>query len=123
MIRRPPRSTLFPYTTLFRSQGCVDAAVEVTLAERRSDRLLDDAVAHGVGEHAFQAARRLDAYAPIVLGDEQQSSIVHALSAELPLIEDADRVLSDVLRLSRGHDEDGELRALGGLERDRKSVG
>src|SRR2546422_7718440 len=23
MIRRPPRSTLFPYTTLFRSQACV----------------------------------------------------------------------------------------------------
>src|SRR5689334_24814322 len=22
MIRRPPRSTLFPYTTLFRSMGC-----------------------------------------------------------------------------------------------------
>src|SRR3990167_9800113 len=22
MIRRPPRSTLFPYTTLFRSEGC-----------------------------------------------------------------------------------------------------
>src|SRR5260370_23648471 len=25
MIRRPPRSTLFPYTTLFRSQGTGDA--------------------------------------------------------------------------------------------------
>src|SRR5256885_5342840 len=25
MIRRPPRSTLFPYTTLFRSVGCADA--------------------------------------------------------------------------------------------------
>src|SRR3712207_8710832 len=25
MIRRPPRSTLFPYTTLFRSTGCVDS--------------------------------------------------------------------------------------------------
>src|SRR3712207_7326427 len=24
MIRRPPRSTLFPYTTLFRSSGSVD---------------------------------------------------------------------------------------------------
>src|SRR5256884_2064991 len=24
MIRRPPRSTLFPYTTLFRSYGCCD---------------------------------------------------------------------------------------------------
>src|SRR3712207_8333355 len=23
MIRRPPRSTLFPYTTLFRSGGCI----------------------------------------------------------------------------------------------------
>src|SRR2546430_7664452 len=27
MIRRPPRSTLFPYTTLFRSQGGRPAAV------------------------------------------------------------------------------------------------
>src|SRR2546422_6101943 len=25
MIRRPPRSTLFPYTTLFRSRGAADA--------------------------------------------------------------------------------------------------
>src|SRR2546429_5195266 len=25
MIRRPPRSTLFPYTTLFRSLGFIDA--------------------------------------------------------------------------------------------------
>src|SRR3712207_7475671 len=24
MIRRPPRSTLFPYTTLFRSQSCYE---------------------------------------------------------------------------------------------------
>src|SRR5438105_9612276 len=28
MIRRPPRSTLFPYTTLFRSAGMVDAGFE-----------------------------------------------------------------------------------------------
>src|SRR2546422_7582733 len=27
MIRRPPRSTLFPYTTLFRSPEAVDGAV------------------------------------------------------------------------------------------------
>ena len=26
MIRRPPRSTLFPYTTLFRSMGSIDPA-------------------------------------------------------------------------------------------------
>src|SRR2546429_1454674 len=28
MIRRPPRSTLFPYTTLFRSQGFFDIPVD-----------------------------------------------------------------------------------------------
>src|SRR3989454_4271035 len=32
MIRRPPRSTLFPYTTLFRSLGDPDAEVEVVAA-------------------------------------------------------------------------------------------
>src|SRR5260370_15430732 len=29
MIRRPPRSTLFPYTTLFRSGFCAGAAAQV----------------------------------------------------------------------------------------------
>src|SRR4051812_49997452 len=29
MIRRPPRSTLFPYTTLFRSDGAGELAVAV----------------------------------------------------------------------------------------------
>src|SRR5260221_3563915 len=29
MIRRPPRSTLFPYTTLFRSQAAVELLVEL----------------------------------------------------------------------------------------------
>src|SRR2546427_13215350 len=31
MIRRPPRSTLFPYTTLFRSTALLREAVETTL--------------------------------------------------------------------------------------------
>src|SRR5688572_9655855 len=38
MIRRPPRSTLFPYTTLFRSQAAVEPAgdgVDVEVLERR----------------------------------------------------------------------------------------
>src|SRR2546430_13318341 len=32
MIRRPPRSTLFPYTTLFRSAGCLDIDASVKAA-------------------------------------------------------------------------------------------
>src|SRR2546422_9486083 len=35
MIRRPPRSTLFPYTTLFRSQLPAERAERVELVARR----------------------------------------------------------------------------------------
>src|SRR2546430_1593242 len=38
MIRRPPRSTLFPYTTLFRSDGnAQDARCEVTVVTGSED--------------------------------------------------------------------------------------
>src|SRR3712207_7790518 len=40
MIRRPPRSTLFPYTTLFRSGAAVDAvAAEHPGVRRHLERL------------------------------------------------------------------------------------
>src|SRR5256885_10898071 len=35
MIRRPPRSTLFPYTTLFRSQMVFRRALRPALREKR----------------------------------------------------------------------------------------
>src|SRR5256885_12954004 len=37
MIRRPPRSTLFPYTTLFRSDRYLSAGCEVPAAVKRLD--------------------------------------------------------------------------------------
>src|SRR5262245_64775251 len=37
MIRRPPRSTLFPYTTLFRSQSVVRREEDVFAAARDED--------------------------------------------------------------------------------------
>src|SRR2546425_8416437 len=64
MIRRPPRSTLFPYTTLFRSIAGVILTVgmgvdsNVLIFERireewRSGKAVGAAVAGGVG-HAFK---------------------------------------------------------------------
>src|SRR3712207_8704821 len=47
MIRRPPRSTLFPYTTLFRS-GEVDDLLLVDL-ERPEPGALDGQGGHGTG--------------------------------------------------------------------------
>src|SRR2546427_7674290 len=37
MIRRPPRSTLFPYTTLFRSQVRHDTGEAITYVDRFSE--------------------------------------------------------------------------------------
>src|SRR2546422_5470780 len=54
MIRRPPRSTLFPYTTLFRSQG-----------DRRGQRQPAD---HGEREGSLQLAPRPDSE-----GEREQS--------------------------------------------------
>src|SRR2546429_5609830 len=64
MIRRPPRSTLFPYTTLFRSakvlhdnHGCVDRRVA------------------GIGDSALErGAKFLGQSRPAQQGDERQTS-------------------------------------------------
>src|SRR5688572_31174855 len=40
MIRRPPRSTLFPYTTLFRSRGEADLLFQVPLLRDAAKSLL-----------------------------------------------------------------------------------
>src|SRR3712207_7488461 len=51
MIRRPPRSTLFPYTTLFRSRrGALAVQRPVELRRRAVDlrgRRVHDAMTHG----------------------------------------------------------------------------
>src|SRR5256885_10563126 len=52
MIRRPPRSTLFPYTTLFRSRGEARERCVVGIAARAVEEL------HGA-THARLAERRL----------------------------------------------------------------
>src|SRR3712207_6905092 len=44
MIRRPPRSTLFPYTTLFRSDGIGDAVPPRDFSSSITDRTLAGAL-------------------------------------------------------------------------------
>src|SRR3712207_5842303 len=54
MIRRPPRSTLFPYTTLFRSDvglACLDAGHDVLRGERAD--ILDVPDVSAVGRAQF----------------------------------------------------------------------
>src|SRR5256885_13040167 len=62
MIRRPPRSTLFPYTTLFRSVDA-DAAVADRRRHRRQRRFIAPVHRHlrpFVGERADRKSTRLN---------------------------------------------------------------
>src|SRR3989440_3820589 len=45
MIRRPPRSTLFPYTTLFRSQSAHPVQMAVDVERRELDRPIETGIA------------------------------------------------------------------------------
>src|SRR3712207_2037803 len=99
MIRRPPRSTLFPYTTLFRSDG------HAGLGEDLPDRLL------AVGDRRLVEERDLleEAVEP-ALDDLRQRALGLALLArgrlgDLPLLGDdvlGDLVAGDVRRTHRG---------------------
>src|SRR2546429_2309760 len=57
MIRRPPRSTLFPYTTLFRSYGCNTDYLGVLRALQKKLRIRGSRVLiFGAGGSARAAA-------------------------------------------------------------------
>src|SRR2546430_9399251 len=64
MIRRPPRSTLFPYTTLFRSQGG-RVGVEVVDSDRGFDRI----------DERIEKGRRHDAVVVLCIRDRKSTRL------------------------------------------------
>src|SRR5258708_31315614 len=71
MIRRPPRSTLFPYTTLFRSSGGIRllAGAELEVLAQYCDARK----AHA-GRSAAQTVCRVRQRSPVVLRSEEHTS-------------------------------------------------
>src|SRR2546430_8282558 len=64
MIRRPPRSTLFPYTTLFRSQVHLQTAAQL---DRGSGVAFRDHVRHvGVGDRSEEHTSELQSQSNLV---------------------------------------------------------
>src|SRR2546430_8752402 len=85
MIRRPPRSTLFPYTTLFRSVGASksDAAGEADHEQPRAPgdaayALFENRATHGI-EHDVGAAPRSEEHTSEL---QSQSNLVCRLLLE-----------------------------------------
>src|SRR5688572_32382663 len=61
MIRRPPRSTLFPYTTLFRSQGI-------------SPRYIQDKISNALVSHQAQMEKTIN---PFMVMNELEEGLSH----------------------------------------------
>src|SRR2546428_5279193 len=85
MIRRPPRSTLFPYTTLFRSRGtpALTTGAGATARRRFADRGRSRAVR--LEEHTSELQSRSDLVCRLLLEKKytyrsMPPSLKHALS-------------------------------------------
>src|SRR5256885_4663842 len=84
MIRRPPRSTLFPYTTLFRSEQIVIARKGMIEADKP---LLKDLAANGVTVTQLTPAEReafVKATRPVYDKWKQQRSEEHTSELQSP---------------------------------------
>src|SRR2546422_9080796 len=90
MIRRPPRSTLFPYTTLFRSHegAAVRQADDAEVRLERGERIIGDLGARR-GDHREQCAlARVRLAQEADVGDELEHQLqppLLAVLARLPL--------------------------------------
>src|SRR5256885_9747950 len=89
MIRRPPRSTLFPYTTLFRSVGIgadvcegVVEGVEVLLRDDRDAGLLELLLSKGAVDRKstrLNSSHLVISYAVFCLKKKKKSTILYTV--------------------------------------------
>src|SRR2546422_7271075 len=79
MIRRPPRSTLFPYTTLFRSDnGSVVASELALLYEAARDP--ERAARHRSEEHTSELQSRLHLVCRLLLEKKKKTTTLDGLT-------------------------------------------
>src|SRR5205809_7649145 len=77
MLRRPPKSTLFPYTTLFRSRRCV--CLCLCLCVEQDD--FSAAFSHGIPprseEHTSELQSRLHLVCRLLLEKKKENKFLH----------------------------------------------
>src|SRR3989442_11344500 len=80
MIRRPPRSTLFPYTTLFRSAEQTVGVVGAAHGEQRAElairaAVLESRVPHRSEEHTSELQSRPHLVCRLLLEKKKRKSV------------------------------------------------
>src|SRR2546430_11328237 len=123
MIRRPPRSTLFPYTTLFRSADCIGGygvaeAAAATAEHKRWDISKLRAVVQGFGSMGGSSARYLSRVGARVVGVvDVNGAVTNPDGLDVELLLRSRNALGEIDRsaLRRG---DGELNKERWLEID-----
>src|SRR5438034_2524297 len=75
MIRPPPRSTLFPYTTLFRSRDAVDEARPRLLGHEAHRGVVDDLdLLHRSEEHTSELQSHSDLVCRLLLEKKKKTA-------------------------------------------------
>src|SRR5258706_7048054 len=92
MIRRPPRSTLFPYTTLFRSRRKIDQFIGFLFRKRpaigAAGKMIDDpprAIRRRSEEHTSELQSLTNLVCRLLLGKKKKKSIHEHTEAHSPL--------------------------------------
>src|SRR5260370_27491110 len=85
MIRRPPRSTLFPFTTLFRSRE-VDRVAQCVAAGRafRDRRLVEHAEHKRSEEHTSELQSHLNLVCRLLLEKKRRTSSAQRRAVSVP---------------------------------------
>src|SRR5262249_19010012 len=94
----------------------LNAGPEVSLAEAWPDDVVQDLPGLGVGEARFEAVADLDPHTALLFRDDEEHAVIDPLAAELPCLEDADRVVLDRVAVEAVHGEDCDLGAGPALE-------
>src|SRR2546429_7277530 len=88
MIRRPPRSTLFPYTTLFRSVPDARELVEIVVASLLSVRVHEPGAAYQRAaalerseEHTSELQSRLHLVCRLLLEKKKKKNTPHLITS------------------------------------------
>src|SRR2546430_8782192 len=80
MIRRPPRSTLFPYTTLFRSLARLCARGDADATHHALDARLKLAQREGLGDVIVRAHLKAEHFVNNVVRSEEHTSELQSQS-------------------------------------------